>query len=114
MVSLVAKLVSRCQVDERVLLGALEGGELRQLVVNNSPLLVEALCDMLRGFLCVLPRERPARAVHELVCAFLDGHLGEVEDVNYEKIFDLWYVSIREYSPIHCCDSLLRDLFQVS
>lgn len=56
MVSLVAKLLSRSQLDETILLGALEGGQLNQLVLNNSPLLVEALCEMLRGFLCVLPR----------------------------------------------------------
>ena len=66
---------------------------------------------MFKGFLCVIPRNMPARSVYELVCHFLNNHLSEFSSVNHEKIFNLWYIAIREYSPLQGCDSQYIDLF---
>jgi hypothetical protein len=48
----------------------------------------------------------PARAVFELACAFLNNHLSKFHQVSHDKIFRLWYIAIREYSPVHGCDQL--------
>jgi len=35
---------------------SLEAGNLSLLIQNDSEMLIEALCEMLKGFLCVIPR----------------------------------------------------------
>jgi hypothetical protein len=67
---------------------------------------------MFKCFLCVIPRDMPAVSVYELVCLFLNSHLSELSSVSHEKIFHLWYIAVREYSPVHDCRSLYLDLFQ--
>jgi hypothetical protein len=55
-VTLISTVISRAELKGDVLVRSIEGGNLSLLVQNDSDVLVEALCEMLRGFLCVIPR----------------------------------------------------------
>jgi hypothetical protein len=67
---------------------------------------------MFKCFLCVIPRGMAAGSIYELVCLFLNSHLSDLGSVNHEKIFHLWYIAVREYSPLHNVRPLYLDLFQ--
>ena len=113
MVNLVASVISRTQLNSQMLVRSVEGGNLLLLIQNDSDLLIEGLCQMLKAFLCTIPRQMAAHPIYELVCAFLNNHLSRFHNINHEKIFYLWYIAIREYSPIHNCDRFYIDLFYV-
>lgn len=68
---------------------------------------------MFRGFLCVIPRGQPARPVFLLIWAFLNHHLPRLDEPNHERIFGLWYLAVREYSPAQQCDTQFAQLFDV-
>lgn len=64
------------------------------LISNGSQILVEALCDMFKNFLCVIPRHKPAQIVYRLVAHFLNNHL-KTSSINSDKLYLLWYTAVR-------------------
>lgn len=114
MVTLISNIITKVEFNTQLIVAAVDSYKLSLLIANQSPTLIEALCDMFKGFLCVIPRNMPAKSVYELVCHFLNNHLSSFSNVNHEKIFHLWYIAIREYSPIQTCDELYVELFFVS
>ena len=69
---------------------------------------------MFKAFLCIIPRNKPARSVYTVICTFLNQNLSRFDQPNHEKIFYLWYVTIREYSSVQQCDQLYVDIFEVT
>ena len=63
--------------------------------MNESELLNEALCDMFKNFLCVIPRNKPAQGVFQLVYHFLNQKLPKTDSNIHDKIVNLWYIAVR-------------------
>jgi hypothetical protein len=95
MVNLVSNIIIQCEFDSDIILHSLQNSTLNQLVSNNSILLIEALSEMFKNILCVIPRHKPAQTVYRLICDFLNNHLSKLSSINSEKVLNLWYVVIR-------------------
>lgn len=83
MVTLVSQIILKVEFNSELIVRAIDSQKLALLVADRSPVLVEALCDMFKGFLCVIPRHMPARSVYEVTCCFLNNHLGDLANPNY-------------------------------
>lgn len=75
-------------------------------------MLVEALCEMFKSFLCIIPRNKPAIAVFKLIYHFLNNHLDKTQANYHEKCVNLWYYSVREFSAVNQCNEEYKDLFE--
>ena len=69
---------------------------------------------MFKNFLCVIPRNKPAQAVFQLVYHFLNQHLPKTDSTIHDKIVYLWYIAMREFSITNDCNHQYYELFQVS
>jgi hypothetical protein len=64
MVSLLSNVLMKVDFDAKLLVSSVDPSKLSLLIVNQSPTLIEALCEMFKCFLCVIPREMPAVSVY--------------------------------------------------
>lgn len=67
---------------------------------------------MLRSLLCVFPRNVPIPAVFTLAINFLDQHLADTYMVCFPAVLMVWYVTVREYSPMQQLNDRLVYLFE--
>ena len=104
MVNLISNMITLCEFDSDIILNSLQGNSLSILISSPSTLLIEALSEMFKNILCVIPRHKQAQTVYRLVCCFLNNHLGKLSSVNSEKVLNLWYIVVREYSPMQNCN----------
>jgi len=104
MVNLVSNIIIQCEFDSDIILDSLQNSTLSVLISSNSTILIEALSEMFKNILCVIPRHKAAQAVYKLVCHFLNNHLSKLNSVNSEKVLNLWYVVVREYDLVQNCN----------
>ena len=106
LINLISSLVTKCEFDTGMIVSSLEGASLQALISNDSEILIEALAEMLKNFLCVIPRDRPSLGVFQLIYHFLFTNLDKClssssssskYSTNADKLITLWYYSIREY-----------------
>ena len=112
LVNLISTLITKCQFDTTIIINSIESSSLNKLIMNESEVLNEALCDMFKNFLCIIPRNKPAQAVFQLVYHFLNYHIPRTDSSIHEKIIHLWYISIREFSSVNNCSAQYYELFQ--
>lgn len=95
MVNLISNLIIQCEFDSDIILNSLQNNTLSVLISSSSTILIEALSEMFKNILCIIPRNKPAQAVYRLVCHFLNNHLSKLSSVNSEKVLNLWYIVVR-------------------
>jgi hypothetical protein len=83
MVTLISNIIVKVEFNSQLIVNSIDSSKLSLLISNDSSVLIEALCDMFKGFLCVIPRDVPAHSVYELVCRFLNNHLSKFSNVNH-------------------------------
>jgi hypothetical protein len=114
MVNLISNIITVCDFDSQIILESFSNNTFSSLVASKSPLLVEALSDMFKNFLCIIPRNSQAQTVYRLICIFLDNHLSKVNAANSDKVLNLWYILVREYSTVQNCHDQLTNLYKVT
>lgn len=82
MVNLVSNIIIQCEFDSDIILQSLQDNTLSVLISSNSSLLIEALSEMFRNILCVIPRNKAGPTVYKLVCHFLNNHLSKLSSVS--------------------------------
>ena len=107
MVNLISNIIIQCEFDSDIIVKSLQNNTLSVLISSNSAILIEALGEMFKNILCVIPRNKVTQAVYKLVCHFLNNHLNKLSAVNSDKVLNLWYIVVREYSPIQECNEEL-------
>lgn len=112
LVNLISTLITRTSFDTHLITSSIEPSALNLLIANKSELLIEALCDMFKNFLCVIPRNSPAKGVFLLVYHFLTHHLLCFDSPNHDKVLHLWYIAIREFSPANNVHHEYIELFE--
>jgi len=95
MVNLISNIIIQCEFDSDIILNSIQNNTLSVLISSNSTILIEALSEMFKNILCVIPRNKYAQAVYKLICHFLNNHLSKLSSVNSEKVLNLWYIIIR-------------------
>ena len=112
LINLISSLITKCHFDTAMIVSSIQLNSLQSLISNESEMLVEALCEMFKNFLCVIPRNQPALAVFQLVYHFLNRNLDKIFTTFHEKIVGLWYYAIREFSIVnHECSKEYLELF---
>ncbi len=75
MVNLISNIIIQCEFDSDIIVNSLQNNTLSVLISSSSTILIEALSEMFKNILCVIPRNKVTYAVYKLVCDFLNNHL---------------------------------------